>query len=625
MIKSSDFVARMERHWKENLNNASSHALREVWRQIADAFNSRIAASQNSFEDAKWTILQPPTGSGKSQGTMIYCCMLAELPKRDHPGVIIVVRQISSADAMAQAINLHRGAGSAAAYHSESALGLGELSSYPVLVITHKAYLNAMDRVGRGDYRQTWPVFHEWCNGSRKLVVVDEALDIIEGAEVTLDELRHTLGVIPEAIRKEHRDAIYALNKVIAVLETKKLFADQGLVQRESIVPEDIEKADLAPLREALRPVRFDHMHHRIALEESSREFKLHDKRLQGVQNLINSWSIYSQVGQRHTLTSARLLVPDNFKGCVVLDATASSNLVYSLFERAMPVQPPPGVRNYSSVTLHVSRGHNVGKVAMRQKGPEVANDLIANLNPMLNGRRVFFCCHKDTEQHVLGLETTFEIKSGHWGAVDGSNAWQDFDTAVIFGLPYRPDSWSATTFFALQGVRDDTWLNSKERPWEKHRDVRMALRTGQLVTEMVQAINRIRCRKVIDEHGNCASCDVYLLLPSGKIVDAIMEGISIQMPGIIVRDWEIATNRRKPRKSNQEEAFVKFLEAMQPGCQSVSSVRDQLGISPKTFERHLSHCRVHDSRISQVMDRCGVRYEVRGKGRGAKSVFVRD
>jgi hypothetical protein len=629
MIKSSDFVARMEQHWTGPLGNVSSPAFRETWRQKAETFASRIAADQNPLEDSKWTVLQPPTGSGKSQGTVVYCSMLAELPSKRHPGVLIITRHISEADNIVRAINKLCGYTSAVAYHSQSKLETVDLGAFPVLVITHSAHLTALDRMGvGGNIRQTWPLFNLWNNGGRKLVVVDEALDIIEDVEVKLDELRHTVGAIPQSVRDEHPAEMRTIERVIAILAEKKEAADKGLVQKESVISEfmiGMDAIDLTPLRYALGNVRFDRLHHRVDPEACTRERMLHDKRLQSVQSLMGSWALYARQGTFHTLTSARLLVPKNFKGCVVLDATASSNLIYSLHDKASLIAPPPGVRSYANVNLHVSRGHRVGKMAMRENGHQDASDVIANLNSSLRGRKVFLCCHKEMEPHIASLEASFELKTGHWWAVDGRNDWQDCDAAVIFGLPYRPDQWTATTFFALQGVKDDAWLQAKTRPWEKHRDVRMALKLGQLVTDVVQAINRIRCRRVIDEQGNCAPCDVYLMLPSGKTADAILEGIVKQMPDIMVKDWALSAGQRKARKSNHEEALIKWVENMPPGRQSTSTIRKALEIPLSSFERHISRCHAHDSRIGQAMARCGVRYDVQGKGRGAKSALTRD
>ena len=74
LISPLDFAKEMERYWIDQLGNISSEALRQVWMQLAGTFGSHIG-SFSPFES--WTILQPPTGSGKTQGTIVYCKMLS--------------------------------------------------------------------------------------------------------------------------------------------------------------------------------------------------------------------------------------------------------------------------------------------------------------------------------------------------------------------------------------------------------------------------------------------------------------------------------------------------------------------------------------------------------------------
>jgi hypothetical protein len=80
-------------------------------------------------------------------------------------------------------------------------------------------------------------------------------------------------------------------------------------------------------------------------------------------------------------------------------------------------------------------------------------------------------------------------METGHWGKIDGSNEWKNCDTVVIFGLPYLPPSWSPNVFMALQGGRDTRWLqNAISGAHGKHKDIRQALRWGQIATNVIQA-----------------------------------------------------------------------------------------------------------------------------------------
>jgi len=269
------------------------------------------------------------------------------------------------------------------------------------------------------------------------------------------------------------------------------------------------------------------------------------------------------------------------------------------------------------------------GEAPAQEAEPKAAaEELVGDLNARLGGRSVFICTHKHQEPYLASLDTSFGMHTGHWGAVDGSNAWRECDAAVIFGLPYRPDTWSANAFFALRGVQDTAWLRSKdERAWGNYQDIRSALKTGQTVTEVVQAINRIRCRKVIDTEGNCPKADVYLLLPDNKLGGDILAGIRREMPGIVVREWTYggAKAKTKPRRSNHETALSLYLRGMPCGRVSASHLKSELGIPSATWDRLTKSLRDSSSPLGMTLAASGVRYEVGRSARTRRASLVKD
>jgi hypothetical protein len=352
-------------------------------------------------------------------------------------------------------------------------------------------------------------------------------------------------------------------------------------------------------------------------------QWAIHDDRLRALDMIFKGWVYYAKVpNQGHTLNTARLLVPEEVKGAVVLDATATSNLIYQLFEHAKVVTPPPGVRTYRNVTLHVSRGHKVGKVAMRNDGDALITAVFQDLNQRLAGRSAFVISHQQTEPKVKLQEATFEVHTGHWNAITGSNVWRDCDVAVVLGLPYRPDSWTANTFMALQGVQTTEWLRSDLRPFGSHKDIRQALKRGQVVTDVVQAVNRIRCRKVVNAQGDCPAADLFLLLPSGPEGDDILAGIIKLMEGIRVEAWTMAGGaptaaKRGPKGSSvlrMVEAAHLHLKGALPGKTSKRELTTYLGLTPKGW----------DALVASAPDLAsfGIEYRVEGRGRGARSFF---
>ncbi len=644
LIPPSHFVEEMERHWTERLGNVSSEALRRTWLQMAVYFAKHILSHDQKDLREEWTILSPPTGSGKTQGTIVYCSMLADFEPDEHPGVLIVTRRKADANDIARQINEYSGKVCAFAYHSDSKKGIKitDLEQWPVLVITHRAYELALDFLGaEGTIESTWRYFHAFNNGGnfdfdklfeegnrRKLVVVDECLDIIEHNRVDLDRIRYLLGSIPQHAREKFPAAITSIKFMENIMEELSKRAED--TESEKILLKEKvsqgEAPDFTELRRYLRDhVRFDRLVGKNNKDDNEYLKNKHDETLRSLHHIYQRWIYYAKTDNQHTLNTARLLLPDGVKGCVVLDATATSNILYKVFDQANRIVPPEGSRSYGNVTVHVSRGHKTGKNFMTKNVKDVCSHLVTDLDNRLQGRRVFIATHQHVEPVLLSFETKFERKVAHYGAIDGANEFRDCDTAVIFGLPYRPSYWSANVFMACQGVQDNDWLHGPERPFKEHSDIREALQTGQIIVDVVQAINRARCRKVIDDHGNCPVTDVYLLLPADFRADEIIKGIKTEMPGVVVKeDWDFNGQKKKARRSNHEEALMALFKTMMPGKVSKSDVQGVIGASSATMDRLITKAQDPESELHKAMTEAGVTYEVKRKSKTQRGFFVK-
>jgi len=624
MIDPREFTNEMEKYWSRKLGNVPSEALRKVWFQQAKVFGRYAIGITHRDE---WTVLQPPTGSGKTQGTIVYCSMLPKVAGDSHPGVLIVTRLKTDADQIAEQINALSEEKQAVAYHSgtKDRLKITDLKKHPVLVITHRAYELALDLLGQdGRIQQTWSFFYDWKDKNRRLVVIDEALDIVEHSQAALEGLRQTEATLSQSIRKRFPVEVQCLNEVVDILDSYEKRTRKEKVKEHRILESLIKEGtvpDFTALRQVMREeIRYDQLLCKTDNLEQQRLRELHDSRIRDLNNIIKSWIYYAHTEYQPTLNTARLLVPDNVQGAVVLDATASSNVLYDLFKPAEVISPPPGSRNYQNVTLHVSRGHKVGKRFMKNKAKELSRELIGELNERLGeNRKVFICTHKDVEPVLDSYEPRFNLMTGHWGAVDGSNDYRDCDTAVIFGLPYRPNTWSANVFMALEGPQATEWLQeSDKRSWKGYEDIRKSLKNGQIITSIIQAINRVRCRKVTDPEGNCPDTDIYLMLPDDGIAEEILEGIKKEMPWIKTREWNFSSAKRQVKRSNHESALSKFIINMNIGRQAISIVKKTLGMSSTTCETLIKKMRDERSDLYKAMTKVGAKYISEGPGKRA-------
>lgn len=620
-VEPAAFVAAMRRHWEGPLRNTASPRLEAVWYLMAKTFNAQIA-HHGVPSETPWKVFKPETGTGKSQGLAVYCSML---PAVDHPGVLVVTRMKVQADDLAATINGLAGSDVALAYHTDNRVPVETLAHHPVLIITHKAYELGLDAVNRGQPEASaWEQFHKWSLTGRKLVVIDEALDIVEEAKVDVGALNYAIGAIRATLPDQFKPQVGALEAVKNVLDRLRREATEPNGGAERIVWQDDGMApasrDMTALRRALRGQRFDHlMLRKNDAKENRAIIDNIDKTVKDAQAVLERWTWYAKVQGVDTMNSARLVVPENLTSAVILDATATANRAYDVFPK-VEILGTARSRDYSTVTLHVSRGHSVGKVSMVKNARQAAEKLVQNLVEVLPpDRRVLVITHKPVESAVISYKgahfAAFDV--AHWGALDGRNDWADYDTVVVFGLPYRESTWAVNTFMAYQGLQSTDWLRGDaSRTFANYRDIRHALNIGQMVVSVVQGINRVRCRRVIDAEGRCLPTDVFVLLPSGRDGEELQQGIVTEMPAINVVEWDYRDLKRTVKRTDYEESLARFATNIRRGYVSASAVRDELRIPLRSWRRLTAQLSDPDSALSKRLAGAGVVYRVERRGK---------
>ena len=96
----------------------------------------------------------------------------------------------------------------------------------------------------------------------------------------------------------------------------------------------------------------------------------------------------------------------------------------------------------------------------------------------------------------------------------------------------------------AIRVLQSNEWLqNSAKRAFGTIDYIQKGLQLSQITVSILQAINRIRCRRVIDEYGNCKSSKIYLLIPHGEKGEEVLNGIYTEMPLVRLHEWEFTWN----------------------------------------------------------------------------------
>ena len=137
LVSPQDFTDRMDIHWSQRLQLITSPALRTLWGIMASTFRTSIINSINGVVDGPWLILQPPTGSGKTQGACVFAAMQADANAQGAlkpVGILIVTRLIEQADIIAATINELAGRVVAVAHHSDKPATAQELLDSDILI-----------------------------------------------------------------------------------------------------------------------------------------------------------------------------------------------------------------------------------------------------------------------------------------------------------------------------------------------------------------------------------------------------------------------------------------------------------------------------------------------------------
>jgi hypothetical protein len=629
LVLPQDFQERMTHLWSQPpFSMPTSPALRGGWRVMLDHYHAVIVSNLSDARVKPSFVIPLPTGAGKTEGTCVYAALQAER-NANYPnpvGVLIVTRLIADADKVANKINALAGREVAVAHHSENKLSSNVMAAHDVLVVTHQAFMNAAQAFAAHE-PDRWNALHLWNKGARSLIVVDEALaNAVDHNAVTGDDLNVALRAVPYHLRE-------ALPLAIKVLETLKSFLDSkeknqapGAEMVRMLWGEGSPKQaeQIRKLRGAIREVQFDPA---LYNEEAPQTV---DDILEDVETMLDGYAYYYRQGVQHSLNSSRYLLPEGMPGVVILDATAHSNLLYELLEGAVYVVPVPSrIRDYGNVTLHVARtSAGLGKTKMKEtkhrRLPRLAKKLTDQIGP---GRSVFLCVHKLAKDFAATFSTEeLPLKVAWWGAVDGSNEWADCDVAVIFGLPYMDPRRAINSVFAVSGPQDDAWLKSPP-VYNQDANVLDVMMQRDVSASVVQAINRIRCRRVKDPEGRCERADVYIVLPQDWRGDAILDDIRMNMPGINVAPWDFEPDGPKayaPRSSSAAEAVVGLMRDRKSGPVLLSCVQRELSLTRRQLARLKEELAKATSSIATALRELGVIYRVEGRGRGAKSYLVK-
>lgn len=608
MVNPDAVVRATQAHWEGNYSLSTTPKLKDAWRIIVQTFNATIEGTTAN----NWQVIPAPTGTGKTTIVAQYC---ARLRADNQPGVLIVSRTKAQANEVALQINEASHNPVAVAAHTDNEVEQSKQTAAPVLVVTHQAFKNAIKEKGKSSHRLTrWERLHQFRGGTRKLIIVDEYLDIFEDLSLQCRDFDLLVTILRRAFANDHAEPINILER------TTNLIRERGTVSQPNAYGEeeylDIERFQrvcFSPLRDAItRADSKKFAREGFGIGNGIAEKKKCLEQIAALEKLIQMRAKVSGNEDNQKLCATEPLLEHQDTRLVILDATAKSNPVYGLLEDVVNVVSlPDNLRVYDGCNFLVSKNHSVGKASMAERHEEIFETLIPQLEARLDkDRKVLLITHKNIVGHARNFNThwtSFEV--ANWGALDGKNDWSDYDAIAICGLPYLDEEVIRSRINALKrGASSD--------------DVK-AYQLGWLSSCLVQAVNRVRCRRITRPDGGCDPVDIFVMLPNGKDADTLQSSIISNMSGMSPIDWNIDTAKRKAKRSRIKDALITFLRNASPGRYPIDHVREVIDASERGFRNVVAKLTDASSNVSAEFKAIGAAYE-RGGGRGKPGYLIK-
>lgn len=600
----------------------------EGWHQLEQAATA-------AAEQRKWQIIQWPTGTGKTEALTALC---AAPGLERHPAALIITKFTEEASTVASQINDKAGFAIALAAHGKAPATEQAMAESRVLVITHEAYRLALrEACDRPDTATKLDLYHRYHHSTRGWIIIDEAFNWIDAYEADLDEMSAMCAALSAHIQTEHLGKLQSLASAIRAdyntSGSDRLLSEEASNLLASIDVDHLKTVVKDTPTEAIELWRNASLHRRTDEATSSHteikftsfksEYLALLGQLDAIRRIGNCW--LSQRRTRIRLHSSRLLL-DTTQPCgVILDATASIDHTYDLLgDRVVVLPRPEHMRTYRNVRVHISRPHHVGKEHLAKQAatewPTIARELSSKVS--INSK-VLTITHKSTKPLLKHKPSCREHCIAHWYNLDGKNEWRDAEAVLLYGLPYPDDIAPTDIFHACTGQWSTEWFDGNRR-YARHSDIKAAIKYGLIVRNVVQAINRARCRIIIDDQGSCDPTDVFILLPRGIVGDFIVSAMRAELPEAKLLPWAALPAHTPPSITPNERELVNELRhiARHNIC-TKTRVLDRLRITSRTFDRMSATLRKPGSPLAQELAAIGVAFHCT-KGRGKLSYFIK-
>ncbi len=650
-VDPQHFVNAMKDRWTSSYGLTSSLSLEKAWYQMAVTFNSCIAGEifeddetewvypsgkqSGKNEQSQWSILRMPTGTGKTEGLCLYCSLLSQ--NLEHPGVLIVTKFTKEIERIVATINRHPYKATALADYYDikpKRHSREEIKASPVLAITHSVYGLALDAQSQDKESVQSGRFTEWNDGVRKLVIIDESLDVVVNLSLNVDALKIIRAWIPRQMERDYSKQVSTFDKFIKTFydyeENNLPEFDRAEISRDFW--STIDKEDLLLLQNELCKLPLSEI---VVGRTGVTSLKARcEKVFSDIFNVLDNRSWFEIRKGLPNIVTSYVGLPTHIKNAVVLDATAAQSKIYDLLG-SLPYFPqlPQKIRNYKNVNLHVIKGSMNSEYSLSRQNKEHFLDVVNLLRPEIKKSKKFlFITFASIERDKLSL-----LKKGypncqfaHWGDINGKNSWSDLDTVVLYGLPRLGDGVVENSIIAFENWHEKTQIHVEPIGHLEDMDdgslmlssfdnivTKEDYHIGHITMNVIQAINRICCRRVIDGDGNCPPANVYLFLKDSKGIEKrLLQGIKQEMDGINELYSEQGNVQKLEKLPKAGQKILEYLSRKPKGSCYLHELRMETGVPKGTLEKYVRLFRDERSAFGRAMREIGIVEVTEARGR---------
>jgi hypothetical protein len=177
-------------------------------------------------------------------------------------------------------------------------------------------------------------------------------------------------------------------------------------------------------------------------------------------------------------------------------------------------------------------------------------------------------------------------------------------------GLDYRDRTWVNGLFAAMEDHKGNSPQIGEaiQQTDETYRE----MDRRQLTVSIIQALNRVRCRHMVDVEGNGEPCEGFMFLPDNETGHAIRQAIKREMPGIVIKEWDYQLDppSRSIRRGSGHARLLEFMRAAPSGEVNLKDWAESVGLGHRGLQASAYRPALTRTRPDQISsrDRCHLR-----------------